>query len=283
MAGVAAGHNAVKQIHTAVHALNDVAGGANAHQVADLIRRGVRLYRADHIIHHFGRFADSKAADCITVQIIFSNLLHVLNAQVFVGAALIDAKQQLVRVHGLALVLQAGHFRLAAQQPACGTRAAVFGVIIFSGVFHAFIKGHGNGGAKVCLNLHALFRPHKNAVAVQMRVERYAFLGNVAQLGKAEHLKSAAVGQDRAVPAGKLVQAAHIGNDLITGTQVEMIGVAQHDLCADFFQIMCRKPAFDRGSSGNVLESRCLNRAVHSLELAAAGCTLFFNQTVWHK
>ena len=65
--------------------------------------------------------------------------------------------------------------------------------------------------------------------------------------------------------------------------QVEMIGVAQHDLCADFFQIMCRKPAFDRGSSGNVLESRCLNRAVHSLELAAAGCTLFFNQTVWHK
>ena len=85
-----------------------------------------------------------------------------------------------------------------------------------------------------------------------MRVERYAFLGNVAQLGKAEHLKSAAVGQDRAVPAGKLVQAAHIGNDLITGTQVEMIGVAQHDLCADFFQIMCRKPAFDRGSSGNV-------------------------------
>lgn len=30
MAGVAAGHNAVKQIHTAVHTLNDVAGGANA-------------------------------------------------------------------------------------------------------------------------------------------------------------------------------------------------------------------------------------------------------------
>ena len=116
-----------------------------------------------------------------------------------------------------------------------------------------------------------------------MGVERYAFLGNVAQLGKAEHLKSAAVGQDRAVPAGKLVQAAHIGNDLITGTQVEMIGVAQHDLCADLFQIMCRKPALDRGSSGNVLESRCLNRAVHSLELAAAGCTLFFNQAVWHK
>ena len=48
----------------------------------------------------------------------------------------------------------------------------------------------------------------------------------MAQLGKAEHLKSAAVGEDGAVPAGKLVQAAHIGNDLITGTQVEMIGVA---------------------------------------------------------
>ena len=34
---ITAGHHAVKQIYAAGNCLNDIAGGANAHQVADLI------------------------------------------------------------------------------------------------------------------------------------------------------------------------------------------------------------------------------------------------------
>ena len=111
-----------------------------------------------------------------------------------------------------------------------------------------------------------------------MRVERYAFLGNVAQLGKAEHLKSAAVGQDRAVPAGKLVQAAHIGYQLITGAQMQVVGVAEHYLGADLLQILRGQAALDGTGGGNILESRGLHRAVHGLELTPPGVMLLLEQ-----
>ena len=104
-------------------------------------------------------------------------------------------------------------------------------------ILHTLIKGHCNGGTQVCLDLHTLLRTHKDAVAVQMGSKGHAFLRDLTQLGQAEHLESAAVGQDGAVPAGKLVQAAHIGYQLITGAQMQVVGVAKHYLGADLLQI----------------------------------------------
>ena len=229
MAGVAAGHDAVKQIHTAVHALNDVAGGANAHQVADLILGHVGLHLTDHFIHHLSGLTHSEAADGVAVQVQVSDLLHVLHAQVGEGAALIDAEEQLVGVDGDAFMLQAGHLILAALEPAGGALAAGFGVIVLGGVLHTFIKGHGDGRAKVCLDLHTLFRAHKDAVAVQMGGKGHALFGDLAQLCQTEYLKSTAVGQNGAVPAGKFVQTAHLCHQLVAGTQMQMVGVAWAD------------------------------------------------------
>ena len=62
-------------------------------------------------------------------------------------------------------------------------------------ILHTLIKGHCDGGAQVCLDLHTLLRAHKDAVAVQMRGKGHAFLRDLTQLGQAEHLESAAVGQ----------------------------------------------------------------------------------------
>ena len=47
--------------------------------------------------------------------------------------------------------------------------------------------------------------------------------------GEAEHLVSAAVGQDRAVPADEPVQPAAPRDELFAGTQVQVIGVAEDD------------------------------------------------------
>ena len=156
-----------------------------------------------------------------------------LHAQVGKGAALVDAKQQLVGVDGLFLVLQAGHLVLAAQQPAGRAGTAVFGVLVGGGVFNTFVKSHGDGRTQVGLDLHALLGPHEDAVAVQMGVEGHAFLSNLAQLSQAEYLESAAVRQNGAVPLGELVQSAHLGHQLITGAQMQMVSIAQHDLGAD--------------------------------------------------
>ena len=233
VAGVAAGHNAVEQIDAAVDTLDDIAGRAYPHQVADLILGGKRLHGGDDLVHFFGRLAHCQTADGVAVQIVLGNLLHMLHAQIGKGAALIDAEQKLVGVDRLFLVLEARHLVLAAQQPACGARAAVFGVLVGGGVFDALVKRHGDGGAEVGLNLHTLLGSHKDAVTVKVGVEGHALLGDLAQLGKAEHLKPAAVGQNGTVPLGELVQPAHIRHQLVAGTQMQVVGVAQHDLRAD--------------------------------------------------
>ena len=206
-----------------------------------------------------------------------------LHTQIREGAALIDAEQQLIRVNCLFFMLQTVHLRLAAQQPARRAGAAVFGIFIGCRVFNTLIKGHGNGGAQISLNLHALLRAHKDPVSVQMRVEGHAFLGDLAQLGQTEHLKPAAVRQDGAVPFCEFVQAAHIGHQLITRTQMQMIGVAQHDLCADILEIQRRKTALDGSGRGNILERGGLYRTVDRGKLTAAGGTFLFDKAVRHR
>ena len=201
-----------------------------------------------------------------------------LYTQVSKGAALIDAEQQLVRVGCLALLLQTGHLSLAALEPAGGALTAGFGVRVLGRILHTLIKGHCNGGTQVCLDLHTLLRAHKDAVAVQMGSKGHAFFRDLTQLGQAEHLESAAVGQDGAVPAGKLVQAAHIGYQLITGAQMQVVGVAEHYLGADLLQILRGQAALDGTGGGNILEGRGLHRAVHGLELTPPGVVLLLEQ-----
>ena len=201
-----------------------------------------------------------------------------LYTQVSKGASLIDAEQQLVRVGGLAFLLQAGHLSLTTLEPAGGALTAGFGVCVLGRILHTLIKGHCNGGTQVCLDLHTLLRAHKDAVAVQMGSKGHTFFRDLTELGQAEHLESAAVGQDGAVPAGKLVQAAHIGYQLVTGAQMQVVGVAEHHLGADLLQILSGQAALDGTGGGNILESRGLHRAVHSLELAPPGVVLLLEQ-----
>ena len=94
--------------------------------------------------------------------------------------------------------------------------------------------------------------PIKMRLTVQVGVEGNALLGDLAQLGQAEHLEPTAVGQDGTVPLSEFVQTAHLGHQLITGAQMQMVGVAQHDLGTDVFQIQRRQTAFDGGGGGNV-------------------------------
>src|SRR5699024_4291256 len=84
-------------------------------------------------------------------------------------------------------------------------------------------------------------------------------------------------------PAGEFVQATHFSHNFVTGAQMQMVGVAQHDLGADFFQVQGRKSAFDGSSSSNILESRGLHSTVHGNKLTAPSGTFLFNKTVRHE
>ncbi len=73
--------------------------------------------------------------------------------------------------------------------------------------------------------------------AVQVRAELGALLGDLPAVGEAEHLVPAAVGQDRMRPSDEAVQAAAPGNQLVAGTEIEVIGVAENDLRARLLEI----------------------------------------------
>ena len=66
--------------------------------------------------------------------------------------------------------------------------------------------------------------------AVDVRAKDRFLLGYFDQMGEAIELKSAAVGQDRSVPAHEAMQSAERGDHLFAGPQREMIGIAQDHL-----------------------------------------------------
>ena len=202
-----------------------------------------------------------------------------LHPQVRESTSLIDAEQQLVGVDGFAFPLETGHFGFAACQPANGALAACLGVSILGRILDAFIKSHGDGGAQVGLNLHALFRPHKDPMAVQMRGKSNALFGNLAELGQTEYLESTAVSQDRPIPAGEFVQPPQIGHQFVARPQMQMIGVAEHNLRSNLPQVMGGQTAFDGTGGGYILKSRGLNRAVNRAEFAAPGGMLLFQES----
>ena len=168
MACIAARHHAVEQINAAVHRFQNICRRAHTHQVADLILRHMLFNRFNHFIHDLCRLADRKAANSITIEPQFRNLLHVVHAQVDVCAALVDAEQHLVWVDRIRQRIQSVHLRLAAAQPACCACAGIFRVVVFRRVFHAFVKRHGDGRTEVGLNTHAFLRAHEDAMAVDV-------------------------------------------------------------------------------------------------------------------
>ena len=75
------------------------------------------------------------------------------------------------------------------------------------------------------------------------------------------------------------MQPAHLGHQLVAGAQMEMVGVAEHDLGADLPQIVGGQTAFDGAGGGHVLESRGLHRAVDGAEFAPTGRVLLFQKS----
>ena len=176
--------------------------------------------------------------------------------------------------------VQAGHLLFAALQPAGGALAGGFCVFVGGGVLHTLVKGHGDGGAQVGLDAHALLGPHENLVAVHVRGEGDALLLDVPQLSQREHLEPAAVCQDGAVPAGELADTAQLFHGLIPGPQMQVIGVAQLHLAVQVFQIVGGHSALDGPGGGYVHKGRGLHRSVDRLKPATAGGALLLDKMV---
>ena len=126
------------------------------------------------------------------------------------------------------------------------------------------------------LNLHGLLRPHKNPLSVDMRLEIDAFLLDLPEFCQGKHLKSPGIGQYRTVPIEKFPYTAHSVNQVIAGTDMQMVGVGQLHLTANFLQIHGGHAPPDRRTGAHIHEHRRLYGTVYRLHHASAGMALFF-------
>ena len=104
---------------------------------------------------------------------------------------------------------------------------------VIARVRRALIKGHDDVGADAALDVHRRLRAKQVLAAIDVAAERHALLGNLAAVRQAEHLITAAVRQNGAVPAHEFVQPAAGFEHIRARTQVQMVGIAQNDLRSD--------------------------------------------------
>ena len=278
MPRVPSGHYAVEEVHAEVNRLENVARCADPHQVARLIGGHIRFYRVDDAVHLLGFLADRQTADGVTVAVQFRDLLHMTDTQILISSALIDPEQHLVAVDGGIHGIQSCHFRLTAHQPTVGTRDAVLDILIRGRVLDALVERHGNGGREVRLDLHTFFRPHEDALAVDMGLEVDPLLFDFPQSCEGKDLKPAAIGEDGAIPVHEFMESPHIVNEVVARSDMEVVGIGQFDLTADLPQFHRIHAAFDCGAGPDVHKHGCLDISVDGMQNASSRSPVLLQQ-----
>ena len=104
---------------------------------------------------------------------------------------------------------------------------------------------------------------------VDVRVEHDALFADLSERSQAEYLKPAAVCENRLVPVHKLVQAAELFHNLVSGTNVKMIGIGQFNLCTDLLQICGSHRTLDSCNGTHIHKNRCLNDTMYGFHMCA--------------
>ena len=120
------------------------------------------------------------------------------------------------------------------------------------------IENHGDIRTQQALDGHAFLGTQKQGRAIEVRTELHAVRFNFADFGEAEDLETTAVGENGQLPVHELVQAAGGGDDVETGADVKVIGVAKNDLGAAFQQFT-RVHGLDTGLGAH----GHINRGIH--------------------
>ena len=106
-----------------------------------------------------------------------------------------------------------------------------------------------------------------------MGAELDAVLIYLAAIGEAEHLVTAAIGEDGLVPANEFVESTPARDQLVAGAQHQVIGVAENDARADLVKmLMCK--GFDGTLRADRHEDRRVDCAVRGLQDSASRRTI---------
>ncbi len=134
----------------------------------------------------------------------------------------------------------------------------------------ADVEAHGDVGAEPLLDPRRELRREALGRAVVDGAEGDAVVVVGEQrVAEREDLEPARVGQDRPVPRHERVQAAELGDDVLAGAEVEVVGVAEQDLRAERAQLL-RVDRLHRPLRPDRHERRRAHLAVRGAEDAGA-------------
>ena len=260
MAGQTGRQDTIEDIDAAQHPVDQVFGSADTHQIARLVFGVEGLHYIQHGVHFGLGLPHRQPADGDAGGIEGGNEFSGSRPQVRVDAALDDSKQGLV---GTRLRLE------AAFRPAMSAFHCHFAVAMVVGV-RAFVEGHDDVGAEVLLDGDRLFGREAMGRTVDVALEGHAVIVYLAGLGQGEDLIAARIGEHGTRPLHELVQAAHVPDEFIAGTQVEVIGVGQHQRGIDALEVLGRE-GLDGGLGANRCEDRGEQVAVRGGEDPGTG------------
>ena len=102
-----------------------------------------------------------------------------------------------------------------------------------------------------------------------MGAECHAFFADFAEIVQTKNLEAAGIGENGSIPRHKPVQSAHLPNCVDSWTQIEMVGIGEQNLDAEFLYTSCETPLTSKRSNWH--ENGRLDFSMGSDELARAG------------
>ena len=275
----AGGRGAVEGVEPGGHRVHEVVHVADPEQVARR-RVGQAAQRPAHHLAHLLLGLAQRAADRDPVRAGAGHVGRGLRAQVLVHATLHDPVHQLVRRPVLGVPAQ------AALEPAMRALHRARRVVALHVEGRALVEGQGDVRAQLGLHGHRGLGAHEALGAVEVGAKAHALLLDrddhraravAAPLDLLRHravahredLVAAGVGDDRPPPAHELVQAAHLGHELLARLDEQVERVAQHHVEAERGHLG-RVQRLDRGRGGQRHEGRRAHVAVRGVDHARA-------------
>ncbi len=105
------------------------------------------------------------------------------------------------------------------------------------------VERHGDVRVEDPLDVGRALRSEVPARPVDMALELDAVLLDPAETFQREYLEAARVGQERTFPAHEAVQTAERRNDVFARAHVQVVGVGEHQACADGREVARRERA----------------------------------------
>jgi hypothetical protein len=166
-----------------------------------------------------------------------------------------------------------------ATRPGHGKAKAFFSAGARGGILSALVKTHHNVGAESDLDVDGVLGCKEVRTSVEVGAELDAIVSDFAERAEREDLKAAGVREDGARPTDEAMQAAHAANGLVAGTQIEMVGVAEDDFCAEGFERVLGN-GFDGSLRADGHEDGGFNGLMGQEETAAAAAGGGFSQNL---